>query len=266
MFCFWPIWYCIPGPAGAEHSLFSSFPVCGLLSSKIIWYVWLARGQPHRSFGCCPNLWTSTGTHARWGTASHALRLLPPTLQLLSNLRVTIFWETVFWLIFRFWTLNHIFRSRVGPQSSGILFWAYSIRYGSMWTKFQLRPSNQEPNHYIYANYSYWGGGQRALSLGCCQKMRPKSRWLVQPARDRLLKDCLLRDVKSQSFKRRSRAGWILIDKKQYWCVLLNTLRATRQFETPTRRKLRSYELRELRVWIGMDSGRHKLISQQICF
>jgi len=76
----------------------------------------------------------------------------------------------------------------------GMPFWSYLDRYGWIWTKFQLKPSILHPNRAIHVNYAHWGGGPLALSLGCCQELRQEMRLLVQPARDRLSKDFLLKD------------------------------------------------------------------------
>ena len=83
-----------------------------------------------------------------------------------------------------------------------------------MWAKFQLKPSIPDPDRDMYATDAYRGGGPLALTSECRQELRPKIRWLVQPARDRLLKDCLskdylLKNVTRQSFIRQSRASWI---------------------------------------------------------
>jgi len=57
--------------------------------------------------------------------------------------------------------LNLVFGSRVRSPDLGNAVLG-SDRYGSMWTKFQLKPSIPDPNRDIYANSAYWGGGPLA--------------------------------------------------------------------------------------------------------
>jgi len=67
--------------------------------------------------------------------------------------------------------LNPIFRSRGRAPDLGEPFSIYSGRYGSMWTKFQLKPLVLDLKHDIYVDYAFWGGGPLALSLRCCQEL-----------------------------------------------------------------------------------------------
>jgi len=76
--------------------------------------------------------------------------------------------------------LNLIFRSRDRSPALGN---AILELFGRTQTDVdQVSPQILEPNHDSPANYAYWGGGPLALSLGCCQELRPKARLLIQNA------------------------------------------------------------------------------------
>jgi len=58
----------------------------------------------------------------------------------------------------------------------------YLHRYGSFWTKFQLKPSILDSNRDIYVSWahvghgpmSYWAGGPLAETSRCRQELRPE--------------------------------------------------------------------------------------------
>jgi len=111
----------------------------------------------------------------------------------LANLRGTLFWKTVSWLIFRSRTAKPYFPvpgSVPRPREYHVGIRPIRINVDQV----SAKTVDSAPKSWDLYRLWLLGGVSLALSLVWCQELGPVAWWLVQTVQDRLSKDCLLKD------------------------------------------------------------------------